>query len=73
METMSLDALWNEELGDDAHITDTFFKILKYASTTLLFGPDDQSKSTQLGTMMLLYNLKENFGLLNSCFSTILR
>jgi hypothetical protein len=39
METMLLDAFQNDELGDDAHITDTFFEILKYASTTPLFGP----------------------------------
>jgi hypothetical protein len=72
METMLLDAFQNDELGDDAHITDTFFESLKSASTTPLFGPS-QSKSTQLGTTMLLYNLKEKFGMSNTCFSTILR
>jgi hypothetical protein len=58
MEAMFLDAFQNDELGDDAHITNTLFKSLKSASTTPLFGPS-QSKSTQLGTTMLLYNLKE--------------
>ena len=74
METMLLDAFQNDDqLGDDAHIADTFFESLKFSSTTPLFGPGGQSKSTQLGTMMLLYNLKEKFGLLNACFSEILR
>ena len=74
METMLLDAFQNDDqLGDDAHIADTFFKSFKFASTTPLFGPGGQSKSTQLGTTMLLYNLKENFGLSNVCFSEILR
>jgi hypothetical protein len=72
METMLLDAFQNDELGDDAHITDTLFESLKSASTTPLFGPS-RSKSTQLGTTMLLYNLKANFGMSNACFSTILR
>ena len=40
METMLLDAFQNDDqLGDDAHITGTFFESLKFASTTLLFGP----------------------------------
>ena len=39
METMLLDSFQNDELGDDAHINDTIFKILKYASTTPIFGP----------------------------------
>ena len=35
METMLLDAFQNDDqLGDDAHIADTFFEILKFASTT---------------------------------------
>ena len=74
LETMLLDAFQNDDqLGDDAHITDTFFKSLKFASTTPLFGPSGQSKSTQLGTTMLLYNLKANFCLSNACFSKLLR
>ena len=40
METMLLDAFQNDDqLGDDAHIVDTFFESLKFASTTPLFGP----------------------------------
>ena len=73
MEEMLLDAFQNDELGDDAHIIDTLFESLKYASTTPLFGPYGKSKSTELGTMMLLYNLKAKFGMLNACFSIILR
>jgi hypothetical protein len=46
METMLLDAFQNDELGDDAHINDTIFESLKYASTTPLFGPSARSKST---------------------------
>ena len=69
METMLLDAFHNvDQLGDDAHIADTFFESLKFASTTPLFGPSGQSKSTQLGTTMLLYNLKAKFGLKNARF-----
>ena len=74
METMLLDTFQNDDqLGDDAHIIDTFFKSLKFSSTTPIFGPGGQSKSTHFGTMMLLYNLKAKFGLLIACFSKILR
>ena len=74
METILLDAFQNNDrLGDDAHIAENFFESLKFYSTTPLFGPSNQSKSTQLGTTMLLYNLKENFGLSNVCFSEFLR
>ena len=74
MEKMLLDAFQNDDqLGDDAHIADTFFESRKFASTTPLFGLGGQSKSTQLGTLMLLYNLKAKFGLSNACFSEILR
>ena len=63
METMLLDAFQNDDqLGDDAHIADTFFESLKCASTTPLFGPGSQSKSTLLGKNMLLYTLKAFFG-----------
>ena len=72
METLLLDAFQDDELGDDAHITDTLFESPKYDSTTPLFGPS-WSKSTQLGTTMLLYNLKEKFDMSNTCFSKILR
>ena len=69
METMLLDAFQNDDqLGFDAHIADTFFESLKFSSTTHLFGPGGQSKSTQLGTTMLLYNLKEKFWLVECMF-----
>ena len=43
METMLLYAFQNyDQLGDDAHIADTFFKSLKFSSTTPLFGPGSQ-------------------------------
>ncbi len=42
MEGVLLDAFQNNELGDDAHITNTFFECLKYASTTPLFGHGGQ-------------------------------
>jgi hypothetical protein len=73
MEAMLLETLYNDELWDDAHINDTIFKSLKYTSTTPLFGPSAQSKSTKLRKTMLLYNVKANFGMSNTCFSTILR
>ena len=74
MEKMLLDAFQNDDqIGDDAHITDTFFESIKFASTTPLFGPGDQLKSTPLRTMMLLYNLKANFEFSNACFSELLR
>ena len=39
METMLLDVFQSDDqLRDDAHITDTFFESLKFASTTPLFG-----------------------------------
>ena len=44
MEIMLLDAFQDDELGDDPHITNTFFESLKSDSTTPLFGPDGQSK-----------------------------
>jgi len=73
MEEMLLDAFYNDELGDDTHITDTLFENLKFSSTIPLFGPRRKSKSTHLGTTMLMYNLKENFGMSNACFLEILR
>ena len=43
METMLLEAFQNDDqLGDDAHIADTFFESLKFASTTPPFGPGGQ-------------------------------
>ena len=55
METILLDAFQNDDqLGDNAHIADTFSESLKFAYTTPFFGPGGQSKSTQLGTMMVI-------------------
>ena len=43
METMLVYAFQNDDqLGNDAHIIDTFFGSLKFASTTPLFGLGDQ-------------------------------
>ena len=40
MEKMLLYAFQNDDqLGDDAHIADTFFESLKFSSMTPLFGP----------------------------------
>ena len=40
MDTILLDAFQNDDqLGDDAHITETFLESLKFSSTILLFGP----------------------------------
>lgn len=72
MEEILLDAFHNDELGDNAHITDALFKSLKSASNTPLFGPNGKSKFTQLGTTMLLYNLKAKCGMPNACFSEYL-
>ena len=71
MEGMLLHAFQQNELGDDIDIVDTFFEILKYSSTNPLFGHG--SRSTQLGTSMLLYNLKTMYGMPNICFLTLLR
>lgn len=54
MEATLLDAFKNDELGGDTHIINTLFESLKYTSTTLLFRPDVQPKSTQMGINMLL-------------------
>jgi hypothetical protein len=73
MEGMLLDAFQQNELGDDVDVIDTFFESLKSASTTPLFGRVQGSRSTQLGTTMLLYNLKAMYGMSDMCFSTLLR
>ena len=39
MDAMLFHTFQDNELGDDAHIIDTFFQILKLDSTTPLFGP----------------------------------
>ena len=72
MEGMLLDAFQQNELGDDIDIINTFFEILKYASTTPLFELG-RSRSTDLGTKMLLYNLKVKYGMSNKGFSNLLR
>jgi hypothetical protein len=56
MEGMMLHAFNQNELGDDIYIIDTFFEIMKSDFTTPIFGHG--SRSTQIGTKMLLYNLK---------------
>jgi hypothetical protein len=71
MEGMLLHAFQQNELGDDVDIIDTFFESLKSASITPLFGQG--SRYTKFGTTMLLYNLKAMYGMLDECFSTILR
>lgn len=73
MGEMLLDAFQNNDLGDDSHIIDTLFESLKSSSTTPLFGSDSKSKYTQSQTTMFLYNVKAKFGMLNACFSTMLR
>ena len=67
MEGILLDSFQQNELGDDADVVDTFFEILKSTSTTPLFGRQG-SRSTQIGTTMLLYNLKQMYGIPNMCF-----
>ena len=74
MEGMFLDAFHQNELGDELDFVDTFFKSLKYASTTPLFGlVHEFERSTQLRTTMLLYNLKAMYGMLDACFAELLR
>ena len=68
MEAMLLDTFQNDDLGDDAHITDTLFKSMESNSTTPLFGLGGKSMSTHLGTTMLMSSLKAKFGMLNACF-----
>jgi hypothetical protein len=59
MEGMLLDTFQKNEPRDDVDVIDTFYENLKFASTNPLFGPIQEStRSTQLGTTMLLYNLK---------------
>jgi hypothetical protein len=72
MEEMLLDAFQQNELGDDVDVVDTFFESLKSTSTSPLFGRYGP-RSTQLGTTMLLYNFKVMYGMLDVCFSTLLR
>jgi hypothetical protein len=73
MEGMLLYAFRQNVLGDVVDVVDTFFEILKYASTTPLFGRVQGSRYTQIGTIVLLYNLKSMHGMSNACLSTLLR
>ena len=56
MKGMLLHELWKDEIMDYAHVMDTLFESFMFSSISPLFGHG--SKSTQLGTKMLLYNLK---------------
>ena len=58
-------------LGDDTRIAEAFFESLKSKNSTTLFE-FDQSKSTQLGTTMLLYNLKAKYGMSDTNLSAML-
>jgi hypothetical protein len=53
METMLLYTFHNDELGDDDHINDTIFKILKYSSTTPLFGPSAHIRFVNMVVMFV--------------------
>ena len=70
MEGMSLDAFKHNDLGDGVDIDDTLLQILKFASTIPLFELGT-SRSTKLGTIMLLYNLKVKHGLLSMFLETL--
>ena len=67
MEWMLLDAFQQNQLGHDVDIDDTLFQILKSTSSTRLFELGT-SRSIELGTTMLLYNLKVKNGMSNSNF-----
>ena len=63
MEGMLLDEFQQNKLGDDDDVIYTFYEILKFSFTAPLFGPIHQfARSTQLVTLMLLYNLKGMYG-----------
>ena len=68
---MLLHTFQQNKHGDVIDIVDAFFEILKFASTTSLFGHG--SRYSQLGTTMLLYNLKVMYGMPDTCFSSFLR
>lgn len=72
MEGMLLDAFQQNELGDDINIDDTLFESLNFASTTPLLELGT-SRSTELGTTMLLYKLKVKHGMSNMYFLELLR
>jgi hypothetical protein len=66
MEGIFLHAFQQNELGDGAYVVDILFENLKFASTTPLFGLVQGSRSTQLGTTMLPYNLKSMYHMLRN-------
>ena len=70
IEGMFLDAFQQNELGDDVDIDDTLFQILESASTTPLFELGT-SRSTKLGTTMLLYKFKVKHGIPNVYISEL--
>lgn len=72
MEGMLLYILQQNELGDDGDSDDTLFQILKSVFTAPLFELGT-SRSLELGTTMLLYNLKVKHGMSNACFLELLR
>ena len=65
MDAMLFHTFQDNELGGDAHITEAFFESLQMINFTPLFEPG-QSKSTQLGTTILPYNLKVKYGMLDA-------
>jgi hypothetical protein len=69
---MLLHAFQQIELGDDDDVIDTYFESLESASTPPFFGQHG-SRSTKLGTIILLYNLKSMHVMSATCFSTLLR
>ena len=71
MNEMLFHTFQDNDLGIDAHIIEAFFKLLKLDNTAPLFELG-WSKYTQLGTTMLLYNMKEKYGM-STCFSAMLR
>ena len=72
MDAMLFHTCQDNELGDGTHITEAFFESLKLKNSTPLFE-HGQSNFTQLGTTMLLYNLKVKYGMSDTNFSAMLR
>ena len=74
MDEMLFHTFEYNDLGDGAqsHIIQAFLESLKSKNSTPFFEPS-QSKSTQLGTTMLFYNLKEKYGMHDTNFSMMLR
>jgi hypothetical protein len=72
MEGILLHEIHQNKIGYDTDVVYTFFEILKSTSTTPLFSWH-RSRSTQIVTQMLLYNLKAMYGMPYACFWTLLR